>query len=172
MKKYQGFTIVELLIVIVVIGILAALVLSSFAGAQAKARDTDRRNDLSVIKRALLAYEIDNGNTIGAGSGCGYAGNGSGWFNYDYDGAATSYKSMVQCLVDGKYLQQEVLDPTGAKTCSGLSCRTYIKMSCADGSTYLYANLETLSQNGTEADGTCYPTYDTDYGMNYIVRVK
>lgn len=52
-KLDQGFTIVELLIVIVVIGILAALVLNSFSGVQAKARDTKRQTDMKAIATQL-----------------------------------------------------------------------------------------------------------------------
>ncbi len=45
-KAEQGFTLVELLIVIVVIAILAAIVISTFAGVQARARDTERQTDV------------------------------------------------------------------------------------------------------------------------------
>jgi prepilin-type N-terminal cleavage/methylation domain-containing protein len=55
-KDHSGFTIVELLIVIVVIGILAALVLNTFSSAQARARDADRINDVNTIKKALETY--------------------------------------------------------------------------------------------------------------------
>jgi prepilin-type N-terminal cleavage/methylation domain-containing protein len=44
-KASKGFTIVELLIVIVVIGILAALVVTTYNGIQQKARDTERKTD-------------------------------------------------------------------------------------------------------------------------------
>lgn len=60
-KHEQGFTIVELLIVIVVIGILAALVLNSFTGVQARARDTERRTDINAISTQLEVYYNDNG---------------------------------------------------------------------------------------------------------------
>lgn len=55
----RGFTVVELLIVIVVIGILAALVLNSFAGVQAKARDTQRKTDINSIATQLEACYND-----------------------------------------------------------------------------------------------------------------
>ena len=56
-KTYQkGFTVVELLIVIVVIGILAALVLNTFAGIQQRARDTERKTDINAIATQLEAY--------------------------------------------------------------------------------------------------------------------
>jgi len=54
--KQTGFTIVELLIVIVVIGILAALVLNTFAGIQQRARDTERKTDIKAVATQLEAY--------------------------------------------------------------------------------------------------------------------
>jgi prepilin-type N-terminal cleavage/methylation domain-containing protein len=60
-KNSKGFTIVELLIVIVVIGILAALVLNSFRGVQERARDTERRTDQNSVATQLEVYYTDNG---------------------------------------------------------------------------------------------------------------
>jgi len=60
-KTSKGFTIVELLIVIVVIGILAALVLNSFRGVQERARDTKRRTDVNAQAGQLEVYYTDNG---------------------------------------------------------------------------------------------------------------
>jgi type II secretion system protein G len=57
----QGFTIVELLIVIVVIGILAAITIVAYNGVQARARDTTRKSDLSIIAKAINLYYSDNG---------------------------------------------------------------------------------------------------------------
>ena len=51
-----GFTIVELLIVIVVIGILAALVITTFSGIQQKARDTQRITDIKAIHSSIEAF--------------------------------------------------------------------------------------------------------------------
>ena len=65
MKKLRiaksGFTVVELLIVIVVIGILAALVLNTFSGIQARARDAERKTDLNALHTQLEVYYNDNG---------------------------------------------------------------------------------------------------------------
>lgn len=61
-NKQSGFTIVELLIVIVVIGILAALVITTFSGIQQKGRDTERETDIKAIHGQLEAYYAQNGN--------------------------------------------------------------------------------------------------------------
>ena len=62
-KRYnsRGFTIVELLIVIVVIGILAALVIVTYNGIQQKARDTERKTDINAVASHLEAYNAQEG---------------------------------------------------------------------------------------------------------------
>lgn len=58
--KQKGFTIVELLVVIVVIAILVALTLPNLFSLQERARDDERKNDLKNIQTALEAYYSDN----------------------------------------------------------------------------------------------------------------
>jgi prepilin-type N-terminal cleavage/methylation domain-containing protein len=60
-KRQSGFTIVELLIVIVVIGILATLVIVTFTGIQQKARDSQRQTDIQALNNHLAAYYAQNG---------------------------------------------------------------------------------------------------------------
>lgn len=60
-KAQTGFTIIELLIVIAIIGILAGLVLNNFQGAQAKARDTQRRTDTNSIHAKLEEFYNEKG---------------------------------------------------------------------------------------------------------------
>ena len=52
----SGFTIVELLIVIVVIAILAAISIVAYNGIQARGRDSIRVNEARNITKALQAY--------------------------------------------------------------------------------------------------------------------
>lgn len=59
--KKSGFTMIELLIVIVIIGILAAVGLRAFAASQMKARDSKRKTDLRTIGDALEVYYNDLG---------------------------------------------------------------------------------------------------------------
>lgn len=59
-KKNLGFTLVELLVVISIIGILAALTTFSFTGAQRQARDSERKSDLSQYRTTLESFANKN----------------------------------------------------------------------------------------------------------------
>jgi prepilin-type N-terminal cleavage/methylation domain-containing protein len=52
----KGFTLIEMLIVIAVIGVLASLTLPAINNARAKARDTRRISDLHSIRTVLETY--------------------------------------------------------------------------------------------------------------------
>ena len=58
--RTSGFTIVELLIVIVVIGILAAITIVSFNGVSTRARDSARSSDIAGVQKALELYKAEN----------------------------------------------------------------------------------------------------------------
>lgn len=60
LRNQRGFTIIELLIVIVVIGILAALVITTYGGIQAKGRDAQRQDDLKVVHSQLELFYADH----------------------------------------------------------------------------------------------------------------
>jgi prepilin-type N-terminal cleavage/methylation domain-containing protein len=60
-KQSKGFTIVELLIVIVIIGILATLVIVTFTGIQQKARDSQRQTDIGALNSHVTAYYAETG---------------------------------------------------------------------------------------------------------------
>jgi prepilin-type N-terminal cleavage/methylation domain-containing protein len=94
----KGFTIVELLIVIVVIGILALLVITTYSGIQAKARNSKRQTDVQSIQTQLEAFFSQNGYYPNLGDM-----NDSTWLN-------TNMKSLDQnALIDPS-------NPTNSKT--------------------------------------------------------
>lgn len=56
----RGYTLIELLIVIAIIGILTAILTTNLQSVRARARDTRRKQDLSTIQQALRLYYHDN----------------------------------------------------------------------------------------------------------------
>ena len=76
--KQTGFTIVELLIVIVVIGILAAITIVAYNGVQGRARFATAQSDLRSINQAILMYYADNGKYPSPTSSCT-----NGWCGWD-----------------------------------------------------------------------------------------
>lgn len=60
-RLYRGFTIVELLVVIVVIGILAAVVIVAYTGVSQRAKAASITSDLNGAASQLAIYRVDNG---------------------------------------------------------------------------------------------------------------
>lgn len=58
----KGFTIIEILVVIAVIGLLSTMVQTKYTRAMAKARDADRLNDLKNISGLLINLNMNNPN--------------------------------------------------------------------------------------------------------------
>jgi prepilin-type N-terminal cleavage/methylation domain-containing protein len=82
MKKTQsGFSLVELLVVIGVVGILAAVLFANFAGSSAVSRDAKRQADVRLVSVALESYKSKYGRYP---EGCNGAGAWSGHAD-DYD---------------------------------------------------------------------------------------
>lgn len=56
----RGFTLIELMVVIVIIGLLAGMAVPMYGKVREKARDTEIRRDLSIINVALSQFGVDN----------------------------------------------------------------------------------------------------------------
>jgi type II secretion system protein G len=66
LKEQKGFTLLELLIVIVIIAILALLIIPNITSAPKKARDTQRKTDITTLRKGLEEYFVNNNNYPGA----------------------------------------------------------------------------------------------------------
>jgi general secretion pathway protein G len=61
LPRRGGFSLIELLLVLVILAILAAVVVPKFTGRSEQARQTAAKHDISSLSTALRTYEIDNG---------------------------------------------------------------------------------------------------------------
>ena len=61
-RKARGFTLIEIMVVVVILGILAAVVVPKIMDNPDKARVVKAKNDVRAIKGALDLYKLDNFN--------------------------------------------------------------------------------------------------------------
>ncbi len=61
MEKRQGFTLVELVVVVMILGILAAVAAPKLLGTSGTATDNGLRQTLSVVRDAIERYAAENG---------------------------------------------------------------------------------------------------------------
>lgn len=59
--KQAGFTLIELMVVVIILGILAAIALPAFASMTRRARYAEAKLDLNTIAKSLQMYRLENG---------------------------------------------------------------------------------------------------------------
>lgn len=60
-KRTLGFTLVELLVVIVVLAVLAAIVLPKFMNSSARSKESALKSDLKLMRNAVSLFQADTG---------------------------------------------------------------------------------------------------------------
>ena len=123
----KGFTLIEILVVIAIIGILSSVVLSALNDARKRGNDARRLADIHSVQTALELYRDANGfypAYVGADtreSSCFSGGNGSD--------AVGQWTSALSVLVTQKYLSALPADPQNNGTIGGTNnpdfCYTY-----------------------------------------------
>lgn len=101
-KGTSGFTIVELLIVIVVIAILAAISVVAYDGIQNRANDTAVQTDIRNFANKVMEFNAINGRNP-AGSGSQTAVEGIPSFKLARDSYATNVHNFYYCEAAGKF---------------------------------------------------------------------
>lgn len=117
MKKQAGFTIAEIAVVIVVIGVLVTFTVVGFRNAQLKARNSQTSAAVKVYRDALILYESIN-RSYPAGNADAYTCLGSDypsdkcWFN-DYD-ENTAFMTALKSVY-GNRIPMPALNPLNLK---------------------------------------------------------
>ncbi|MFV1997434.1 MAG: type II secretion system major pseudopilin GspG [Acidiferrobacterales bacterium] len=70
-KIQRGFTLLEILVVIVILGIMASLILPNIMGRTDQARTIAAKNDIRTLTGALKLYRLDNGSYPSTEQGLG-----------------------------------------------------------------------------------------------------
>ena len=91
MKNKNGFTLVELLIVIVVIGVLAAMMMISSNETVTSAQAAKIINDMTQLKKATVAWYVENHNKIKMG-----ANGAKDEFGIDDNGKVTRFSEYIK----------------------------------------------------------------------------
>lgn len=63
-RKQQGFTLVELLIVVIILGILAAVVIPQFNTAASESKEAALASNLATIRQAIEMYKVQHGDVF------------------------------------------------------------------------------------------------------------
>lgn len=92
--RRSAFTLIEILIVVVILGILAAIIVPQFASAQSTTRAAAMRTQLNTIRSQVSAWRIQHGSNVPGGAGA-------------------SAPAMMQILIDDGYLVQSVYLSSG-----------------------------------------------------------
>jgi general secretion pathway protein G len=61
-RTQRGFTLIEIMVVVIIIGLLAAVVVPKFLGNVDKARVAKAKQDIQALETALTMYKLDNFN--------------------------------------------------------------------------------------------------------------
>ena len=61
MKKQTGFSLIEVMVVIAILGLLASLILPNVLGSADQANRQKARTDIIALENALAQYRLDNG---------------------------------------------------------------------------------------------------------------
>jgi type IV pilus assembly protein PilA len=114
--KNKGFSLIELMIVVAIIGILAAIAIPNFQKFQAKSRQSEAKADLTAIYTSEMAFMAEYQQSVTDFIAMGYAPNGVFRYNHGFSAA-------------GNKLPSSFSGSCGVGTCAGGAASTSFALS-------------------------------------------
>jgi prepilin-type N-terminal cleavage/methylation domain-containing protein len=132
-KQHKGFTIVELLIVIVVIGVLAAIVIVAYNGITAKANQAAAQSSVEQISKGILSYMVQNSDQVPSDLTSIQPATGNATYQYTTGTTTSPQTFCVSATVGGKSYYIDNTSHTNATsgTCTVTNLATNPKLDTA-----------------------------------------
>jgi general secretion pathway protein G len=112
MMVRRGFTLVEVLIVVIILGILAAIVIPQFTEASTQARESSLRSNLQTVRSQIELYKVQHNDSL--------PGAGTATFEQAMTGKTDVYGAIsTDPNAYGPYLQQLPSNPFNSKSAIG-----------------------------------------------------
>lgn len=154
MNTKKGFTLVEILIVVVILGILAAIVLPRFSNASDTARASMMADDLRVLRIQILVYKSQH-----CGSAPGYPLTGSTPTEAEFVSQMTNKTDATGAIAaDGKYgpyMRELPPNPINNKNSVEIADESVSRFTADDSHGWIYQpSTLTLKSDAKGADDT------------------
>ena len=118
MDRKRGFTLVEILIVVIILGILAAIVIPQFTNASSDARTSSIRSTLQTVRSQLELFKTQHADTAPVAAGM--------WTIMLGKSNTTDTQTAVATGIFGPYLQQAPMNPANGQSAVGAAAATTV----------------------------------------------
>ncbi|MDN5819265.1 MAG: prepilin-type N-terminal cleavage/methylation domain-containing protein [bacterium] len=164
MNKHKGFTIVELIVVIVVIAILAAITIVAYTTLQAKANDSRRIQDVTNLQKSIEIYLHQNGQLPPRSSSAGSWATSRDQPSDYIQGISGEGTSLSTLLVDpintGNYYYRYYVYSAGSSGCESIKGPFYVLQ--------VYT-MESGDHPNADSPGWSCPNRDWSTEADYVV---
>src|ERR1044071_8956688 len=117
-RNTRGFTLVEILIVVIILGILAAIVIPQFTNASNDARQNSIASTLQTVRSQIELFKIQHGDTPPVAAGM--------WTIMTGKSNTTDTQTPVATGIFGPYGQQPPVNPANGLSAIGAAAATTV----------------------------------------------